>query len=524
MSKSNDLKEFLLQIRSGNSGLWVVSHEHEEFARQLQGLVAGGDSLQVAVWDLADGLLHLNSRKLNHKVKDPVVAVRGWRSPANRPEQGEPFHRQEMLPRQGEEDDRRYVLVLCNYHEFLSSPAVKQNLLTAIVEGKSEGLHYVVLSPKTEVPVELQSAITQLDHRPPTFPEIRAIADDLAEGFFADAELETVRGLTRRQVEQELSTGLTGFSEHQSRQQLLDELWEAKAKCLRQRPSLKLLRSKRGFDSLGGLAGIKKFLVGILDPDDDLPAKGVLLLGPPGTGKSTLAAALGHEVGRPVVKFSPGDCMGKHVGDSEGELRATLAAVESMGRVVLMVDEVEKALAGSDSDGDSGVARRMLGTLLSWMSDRTELNKDVFIVATSNDVSRLPPELTRAGRFNRTFFLDLPSEEEREQIWRQYTAKYSIPWEQYLAVKDAGFTGAEIEECCYSARKLKLSLHEASQEIVPVSKSCSEQIEALRERSSERYVCARTGRVYRYNQQSPSVVTPVNPSRRKIEGGQSTRA
>src|SRR5262249_7080080 len=147
--------------------------------------------------------------------------------------------------------------------------------------------------------------------------------------------------------------------------------------------------------------------------------RGVMLLSPPGCGKSKFATCLGVETGRPTLILDVGALMGGIVGDTERNVRNALRILDAMSPCIAFVDEVEKALSGVASSGhtDCGVLARMFGTILSWMSDH---ESDVFVVCTSNDISKLPPEFTRAERFDGTFYLDLPSRQEKDVIWDIY--------------------------------------------------------------------------------------------------------
>jgi hypothetical protein len=143
----------------------------------------------------------------------------------------------------------------------------------------------------------------------------------------------------------------------------------------------------------------------------------VLLLSPPGCGKSQFCKALGREVDRPVLILDVGSLMGSLVGQSEERTRQALRVIDAMAPCVVMIDEVEKAFSGVNGSGDSGVSSRMFGTFLSWLNDH---ESDVFVVCTANDVSKLPPEFGRSERFDGIFFLDLPGQEERAAIWNIY--------------------------------------------------------------------------------------------------------
>ena len=148
--------------------------------------------------------------------------------------------------------------------------------------------------------------------------------------------------------------------------------------------------------------------------------------------------------------------MGSLVGQTESNVRRALQIADAMAPCILFIDELEKALGGAShsSSGDSGVSSRMLGTLLAWMNDHTS---NVYVVATCNDISKLPPELTRAERFDGIVFLDLPSRKQKDQIWRQYIELFELDPEQKIP-KDEQFTGAEIRSCCRLAALLDVPL------------------------------------------------------------------
>jgi SpoVK/Ycf46/Vps4 family AAA+-type ATPase len=172
-----------------------------------------------------------------------------------------------------------------------------------------------------------------------------------------------------------------------------------------------------------------------------------------------------------------GALMGSLVGETEARTRQALAIADAMAPSLLFVDEIDKALAGVQSGGrsDGGVAGRLFGSLLSWLSDRAS---DVFVIATCNDISALPPEFARAERFDAVFFLDLPSTREKSAIWDLYIRQYEIDPEQRRPI-DRSWTGAEIRACCRLARLLEISLVESARQIVPVAATASEAVEHL---------------------------------------------
>ena len=155
-------------------------------------------------------------------------------------------------------------------------------------------------------------------------------------------------------------------------------------------------------------------------------AKGVLLLSPPGCGKSQFCKCLGRETGRPVLILDVGNLMGSLVGQSEQRMRDALSIVDAMSPCIVMIDEVEKAFSGASAADETltrGVSTRMFGTFLTWLNDH---QSDAYVVCTSNDVRRLPPEFGRSERFDGIFFLDLPTANQREAIWTQYLHQYGI--------------------------------------------------------------------------------------------------
>ena len=216
--------------------------------------------------------------------------------------------------------------------------------------------------------------------------------------------------------------------------------------------------------------------------------KGVLLLGPPGCGKSVTAKVVAKEWGLPLLRLDAGKLYGSLVGQSEAQTRQAIEAAEACSPCILWVDEIEKGLAGARGGNDSGTSQRVFGTLLTWLQEKT---KPVFIVATANDVSALPPELLRKGRFDQIFFIDLPVERERTAIAEIHLSRRKV---KKVAAKEIakftdGLNGAEIEQAIvdglYRAfaedRELKLAdVREAVETTVPLSKTMAEVINALR--------------------------------------------
>jgi SpoVK/Ycf46/Vps4 family AAA+-type ATPase len=209
------------------------------------------------------------------------------------------------------------------------------------------------------------------------------------------------------------------------------------------------------FADVAGLANLKKWLKmrekALLEtkPDQD-PPKGILLLGVQGSGKSLAAKAVAGQFKLPLLRLDMAALYNKYIGETEKNLRRALEVANVMTPCVVWIDEIEKAL--SQNNNDDGVSTRLLGTLLTWMA---ESNEGSFIVATSNDIESLPPELIRKGRLDEIFFVDLPDRDVRKEIFRIHLTKRNLNTELFdldkLAVNSAEFSGAEIEQAVISA-------------------------------------------------------------------------
>jgi SpoVK/Ycf46/Vps4 family AAA+-type ATPase len=228
------------------------------------------------------------------------------------------------------------------------------------------------------------------------------------------------------------------------------------------------------------------------------PPKGVLLLGVQGCGKSLAARAAAGIFGVPLVRLDFGALYSKWSGESEKNLRESLDSAQALAPCVLWIDEIEKALA--DGEGDSGTSRRVLGTFLTWLAEQ---RARIFVVATANDISALPPELIRKGRLDEIFFVDLPDDAARAAILAIHARKRSVslsPQEVLaLAKRSGGFSGAELEQAVvaalYSARAsghpvTAISIAHELQATKPLSVVMAEKIEALREWARDRTVPA----------------------------------
>ena len=234
-------------------------------------------------------------------------------------------------------------------------------------------------------------------------------------------------------------------------------------------------------------------------PQKDTAPRGVLLLGVPGCGKSLSAKAVASEWQLPLLKLDPSNLYEKYIGESEENFKKAMKAAERMAPVVLWIDELEKAFAAGGSE-DGGVSQRILGSFLSWMQDR---RADVFIVATANDIHRLPPEFLRKGRFDEIFFVDLPDPDTRREIFRIHLARREQDPGSFdvelLASQTDGFSGSEIEGVVVSglytafSDRCELDTGMLAREIRqtrPLSVTMAEKISELRDWATGRTVLA----------------------------------
>lgn len=318
--------------------------------------------------------------------------------------------------------------------------------------------------------------------------------------------LRNLRGLTFLEVRKILTRALVEDGRF-SRADIARVL-EAKRRVIQRSGVLEYFPADERFSDIAGLGALKAWLrkrsASFRDPERarafGLSApKGILLLGVQGCGKSLCAKAVAHEWGLPLVRLDPASLYQKYFGETEKNFRRAIRTAETMAPIVLWIDEIEKAFS-EGGDADNGTSRRVFGTFLSWLQEKDER---VFVVATANDVSGLPPELMRKGRFDEIFFVDLPNDEARRAIFAVHLRRRGRAAEEFdleaLAAATEGFSGAEIEQAVISAlytvfaENEELSTGRLLEEIRstrPLSVTMAEKIDALRSWARDRTVPA----------------------------------
>lgn len=404
------------------------------------------------------------------------------------------------------------VFLFKDLHPFLSKGnyGVIRKLKDIAIHLKNSYKTVIIVSPVQEIPTELEKEITVLNFPLPSKDDLSRLVDDILEKVQQFKQVKIELDLAGRERLLQAALGLTlgeaenVFAKIIVQDERLDgahvaEVFAEKQQIIRKSGLLEYCSSTETFSQVGGLAVLKDWLNKRARAFTDearafgLPSpKGILMLGVQGCGKSLCAKAVSSHWQLPLLRFDMGRMFGSLVGSSEENVRRAIAVAESVAPAILWVDEIDKAFAGWQASGatDGGTTARVFGTFITWMSEKTS---PVFVVATANDISQLPAELLRKGRFDEIFFVDLPSTEEREEIFRIHLTKRRRNPEAYdvktLAAQSQGFSGAEVEEAIISAlydafyarRELDTpDIAEVLRQTVPLAKTMDEQINRLR--------------------------------------------
>ncbi len=485
--------ELELLIRARYPLVYVLTGE-ELRAEEAVLEVAGRRNKKVFAWTCTGGLVpagtSIQSKHRNMATRDPLIALDQIL------EQVEPA-----------------VFVFKDLHAWMGPayPAVVRKLKDIALHLKNSLKTILLVSPVLMIPIELEKEITVLSLPLPDRAELGALLDEIAEEMEnqgsvrvdvdaagRDRLMEAARGLTRAETENVFARVLVKHGRLGG--DLVSEVFAEKQQLVRKNGLLEYLVPAEGFDHVGGLAGLKKWLrerrlaFTLEAREFGLPSpRGVLLLGVQGCGKSLCAKAVASEWQLPLLRFDLGRLFGSYVGSSEENVRRAIAVAESVSPAVLWIDEIDKAFAGTASSGasDGGTGARVFGTLLTWLAEKTA---PVFVVATANDISHLPPELLRRGRFDEIFFVDLPDDAGRAEILRVHLNRRGRSAEFFdvgaVVAATPDFSGAEIEAVVvaglYSAFAAGHDLTSddllrAGHEMIPLARTMAEQTNRLRE-------------------------------------------
>ena len=466
-------------IRAGYAGLYLVSHEEQRVEAELK-TIAADLKHGLYAWSATAGLIDTGNGT-SRGAQDPMEVLGVL---AELPEDS--------------------IVLLRDYHLFFDdpNPMLLRQLKDQLRAGKTKGHTVAVLGCRLKLPPELEREFIVVDF---TLPGAEALSEVLS-GILKStgkkrpspettaALIDAARGLTTTEAEDAFALSVVECGDLSPA-----VVAREKAQAVKKNGLLELIESTESLASIGGLDLLKEWLLKRREAfsprakEYGLPVpKGVLMLGIPGCGKSLTAKATASVFGVPLLRLDAGRIFAGLVGQSESNLRAVIQTAEAIAPCVLWIDELEKGFAGSKSSGstDGGTSSRVFGSFISWMQEK---RSPVFIVATANDVSQLPSEMLRKGRFDELFFVDLPTKEEREAIWQiqiekfgREAAAFDLP---QLANSTEGCTGSEIEqvfvEALYRAfdrdeDPTDLTIGTALVDFVPLSKLMGESITALR--------------------------------------------
>ncbi len=485
-------EELNVLIQAQYPVIYFVTYEEERAEQAIAAIAQIKPQRRVFIWTVTHGIVEYGQPRsvTQHNTVSPQTAI-------------------EWVIRQREPG----IFIFKDLHDFIDSVEVKRWLRDAIASFKNTQKTIIIMSPVQQIPVELEKEVVVIDFPLPTMAELnqvlsqhletsktRKISTETREKF-----LKAALGLTKDEAEkvyrkaQILTNGKLTEAE-------VDIVLSEKKQLIRRNGILEYIEEDETIDSVGGLDELKRWLkqrsnafterareYGLPQP------KGMLILGVPGCGKSLIAKTTARLWGLPLLRLDMGRVYdGSMVGRSEANLRNALKTAESISPVILFIDELDKAFAGTSgsADSDGGTSSRIFGSFLTWMQDKTS---PVFVMATANRVERLPGEFLRKGRFDELFFVDLPTNEERQEIFKIHLSKRRRDIDRFaieqLATVSDGFSGAEIEQALIAAMYdafaqdrefTQLDIIAAIKSTLPLSKTMTEQVTALRDWARQR--------------------------------------
>jgi SpoVK/Ycf46/Vps4 family AAA+-type ATPase len=403
------------------------------------------------------------------------------------------------------------IFVLRDFHPYLKDPVVVRRLRDChrAFKESDRPKNVLVLSPTLRVPAEVEAEVAVVDFALPSRAELAGLINQFADAYQLDHDADTrerfteaTLGLTYDEASYVLAKSLVRHRDFD-----IGTILSEKKAIIRKSGLLEFYESDEKFGEVGGLMVLKEWLgkrQGAFSQkarDFGLPVpKGILLIGIPGCGKSLTAKAVGALWQMPLLRLDVGKVFSGLVGSSEENIRKVISTAEAVAPAILWLDELEKGFSGVQSSGqsDAGTTARVFGSFITWLQEKSSA---VFVIATANDVSMMPPELLRKGRFDEIFFVDMPSEDERKDIFRIHLNKkkrdpeaFSLDLDE-LARSAKGFSGAEIEQAVVGALYdayfegddlTTARLLRSCDEVIPLSLTMKERIDDLRDWAASR--------------------------------------
>ena len=471
-------------IQAGYPGLAVVTSEETRAEAEIAAVCASLERSLIA-WSSTEGLVNMVEQRVT-ACPDPLDAM-------------------QLLDGLFAQQEPRVVALFRDLQLHLDhgDPMLTRRIKDILRIAKANGHTLILLGCRLNLPAEIDQEITRIDFSLPDSAALSAVLD----GIIASAHLPAMDAAVRECV---LANAL-GLTTTEAENVFALSVVEAKAidphiiarekaSALKRNGLVEIIQTSTSLQDVGGLGNLKEWLrrraraFGRAAKAYGLPApKGLLIVGIPGTGKSLTAKATASAFGLPLLRLDMGRVFGGIVGQSEANLRSVIQTAEAIAPCVLWIDEIEKGFAGSESSGasDGGTSSRVFGSFLSWMQEK---DKPVFVVATANDVSKLPAPFLRKGRFDEMFFVDLPDINERRQIWEIVISRHGRKAGDFdvaaLAKTAEQFTGAEIDavfvDALYDAfledgrEPTDLDLVNAMARMVPIARLMDGQIAALK--------------------------------------------
>lgn len=474
-------------LKAGYPALMIQTTEES----RLDGIIKDAvDALgyDLFSWDCVNGIIDLANGRIVISDSDPSMMPTHLVGDPNANIQGLP---------------ERSVLIAKDFHLFTGdkNPTIIRRLKDMCRIGKDSQRHLIITGASIALCPELEKEITVISFSLPTRSELHSVLNQVAEfnGIKLNGNtenlLDAASGLTTLEAESAICLSKVEVGEFDAK-----VVAREKAATLKKSGILEVINSETSTKDIGGLCELmpwinkRKLAFSPAAKAYGLPTpKGMMLIGIPGCGKSLVAKSCANILSVPLLKLDAGRLFGSLVGQSEANLRSAIQTAEAIAPCVLWIDEIEKGFSGSRSSGatDGGTSSRVFGTFLSWMQDKTA---PVFVVATANDVSSLPSEFLRKGRFDEIWFADLPDMDERKSIWEIQIQKHGRKPDDFdldaLTSATNGWTGSEIEclfvDALYQAfddgtEPTTEMLFSLSKGTLPLSKTMAEQITALRQ-------------------------------------------
>lgn len=488
-------QKLILMIRAYYPVLYLHSYEYYRTKQKIKGIVEllrrEGKKVNYYQWDCVYGLVQILPDKTEKRIERMQNPLEVLAYILNSKKSGE-----------------KNGIVLDDINNHIDRDEVKL-MFRKIAEATNNNTHAIILSSIYRLPAELEKYITVLQIPLPKRNELGEVLDIVAKQSKVELKtnlrnrlIDAALGMTSMEADLAycLASVKDGFDDKSP-----FTVSSEKEQIIRKSGILDYFPKNESLKDVGGMENLKEWLKkrqlaydkeardwGLKEP------KGLLLLGVPGCGKSLIAKSIASSWNMPLLRLDVGKVFQGIVGSSEDNIRKAIATAEAVAPCVLWIDEIEKGLSGVQSSGatDGGVTSRIFSTILTWMQEKTA---PVFVVATANNINQLPPELLRKGRFDEIFFVDLPSQKEKENIFsihlqknRQNVSSFAL---DILAQKTEGFNGAEIEECVKEAMftayvesqesniapKLQMiHILDAIKNTVPLSKTMEKQITDLR--------------------------------------------